>query len=247
MTHALYVASAYGISALTLAGLLVWMIADQRLRRREFERLEAGGGRRRSRGAETTKMSVETAPLKNRRRLLALLPLLVFAALAGVFLLQLLSGRDSATMPSALLGEQAPQTDLPPLDGSTLPGLASGDFSGEVTLVNVWASWCAPCRQEHPVLTALGEDGRIRLAGLNYKDKPQQALGFLEQLGNPFDAIGLDASGRTAIDWGVYGVPETFLVGRDGKIMFKHVGPLTPEIVAASLVPEIEKALASGG
>lgn len=172
-----------------------------------------------------------------------MLPLLVFAALAGVFLLQLLSGRDGATVPSALLGERAPETNLPPLEGAGLPGLLSGDFPGEVTLVNVWASWCAPCRAEHPVLTALGEDGRVKLAGLNYKDRPEQARGFLNQLGNPYDAIGVDTSGRTAIDWGVYGVPETFLVGSDGKILFKHVGPLTPQIVAAELMPEIEKAL----
>lgn len=192
-------------------------------------------------------MSVETVPAKRRRKLLPLLPLLVFAALAGLFFLQLMSGRDSATVPSALRGQAAPQTELPPLEGSGLPGLASADLIGNVTLVNVWASWCAPCREEHPVLMALGQDERIRVAGLNYKDKAEQARGFLSQLGNPYDAIGVDGNGRTAIDWGVYGVPETFLVGRDGKILFKHVGPLTPEIAAKTLTPEIEKALAVGG
>lgn len=188
-------------------------------------------------------MSLETSPANKPRRLLALLPLIVFAAVAGMFLVQLMSGRDSATVPSALLGEVAPETSLPPLEGLALPGLASGDFIGQVTLVNVWASWCAPCREEHPVLMALGEDERIRVAGLNYKDRPEQARGFLGQLGNPYDAVGVDGSGRTAIDWGVYGVPETFLVGKDGTILFKHVGPLTPEIVTATLMPEIEKAL----
>jgi cytochrome c biogenesis protein CcmG, thiol:disulfide interchange protein DsbE len=188
-------------------------------------------------------MSVDAAPSAKRRKLLALLPLAVFAALAGVFLLQLVSGRDSATVPSALIGAQAPQTNLPPLEEMGQPGLSSADFAGEVTLVNVWASWCAPCRAEHPVLTELAKDERIRVAGLNYKDKPDQARGFLAELGNPYDAIGVDQSGRTAIDWGVYGVPETFLVGRGGKILFKHVGPLTPEIAAAQLIPELEKAL----
>jgi cytochrome c biogenesis protein CcmG/thiol:disulfide interchange protein DsbE len=190
-------------------------------------------------------VSAEAAQPK-RRRWLALLPLAVFAALAGVFLLQLLSGRDSATVPSALIGEPAPQTALPPLEGVDLPGLFSEEFPGNVTLVNVWASWCAPCRQEHPMLMALAQDERIRVAGLNYKDRPEQARGFLSELGNPYDAIGVDWSGRTAIDWGVYGVPETFLVGSDGKILFKHVGPLTPDLVSTTLMPEIEKALGRG-
>lgn len=190
-------------------------------------------------------MSVQAESSARRRRLLALLPLLVFAVLAGLFLLQLLSGRDSATVPSALLGERAPQTNLPPLEGAGLPGLSSAAFTGNVTLVNVWASWCAPCRQEHPVLTAVAQDEHIRVAGLNYKDKREQARGFLSELGNPYDAIGVDGNGRTAIDWGVYGVPETFLVGKDGRILFKHVGPLTQEIVAAELMPEIQKALAN--
>jgi cytochrome c biogenesis protein CcmG/thiol:disulfide interchange protein DsbE len=114
-----------------------------------------------------------------------------------------------------------------------------------VTLVNVWASWCAPCREEHPVLLALSADKRFGIAGLNYKDAPENARRFIGSLGNPYSAIGVDSAGRAAIDWGVYGVPETFLVGKDGKILLKHVGPLTEQSVTADLLPAIEKALAA--
>jgi len=182
-----------------------------------------------------------------RRRLMLLVPLLVFVGLAGLFLLQLLSGRDSSTIPSALIGQPAPQTHLPALEGTSLPGLDTQDFAGRVTLLNVFASWCAPCREEHPVLLALSQDKRYRLAALNYKDNPQNARRFLGELGNPFAAIGVDEAGRAAIDWGVYGVPETFVVGKDGRIAYKHVGPLTPESVRTLLLPEIEKALVAPG
>ena len=190
-------------------------------------------------------MSTGTEERKPPRRLLVLLPLLVFLGLAGLFLAQLLSGRDVSTIPSALLGHPAPATSLPPLEGLSMPGLDSKEFAVKVTLVNVWASWCAPCREEHPVLLALSQDKRFTLAGLNYKDSPDNARRFLGSLGNPFQAIGADQTGRTAIDWGVYGVPETFVVGKDGKILFKHVGPLTPQAVSGTLIPEIEKALAA--
>lgn len=189
-------------------------------------------------------MSLEQAP-RRRRSWLAILPLAAFVALAGLFLSQLLSGRDSSVIPSALIGQQAPTTDLPPLDGLSLPGLKSSDFTGKVTLVNVFASWCAPCRLEHPLLMQLSQDDRISIAALNYKDTAENARRFLVSLGNPFDAIGVDTNGRTAIDWGVYGVPETFLVGRDGNIVYKHVGPFTPEVVERDLKPAIEAALAA--
>ncbi len=126
-----------------------------------------------------------------------------------------------------------------------LPGLDSSAFAGKVTLVNVWASWCAPCREEHPLLVALANDGRFAIAGLNYKDSAENARRFLGGLGNPYSAIGVDGSGRTAIDWGVYGVPETFLIGKDGRIRYKHIGPLSEQAVADRLMPEIEKALAA--
>lgn len=182
-------------------------------------------------------------PAGTRRRWLALLPLFVFLALAGVFAAQLLSGRDSSVVPSALIGAQAPQIALPPLEGVALPGLDPAQFAGKVTLVNVWASWCGPCRQEHPFLMQLAKDERVTVVGLNYKDRPENARRFLGDLGNPYDAIGVDDSGRAAIDWGVYGVPETFLVGKDGKIAWKQVGPFTAEIVAGALKAEIEKAV----
>ncbi|PSJ53147.1 DsbE family thiol:disulfide interchange protein [Kumtagia ephedrae] len=175
----------------------------------------------------------------------AVLPLAIFLALAALFFVQLMSGRDIAAVPSALIGAPAPETSLPPVEGLGLPGLDSSAFAGKVTLVNVWGSWCGPCREEHPILMALAEDKRFAIAGLNYKDQPENARRFLGDLGNPFSAVGADSSGRAAIDWGVYGVPETFVVGRDGKILYKHVGPLTPQSARALLLPEIEKALAA--
>ncbi|GAA2843918.1 cytochrome c biogenesis protein CcmG/thiol:disulfide interchange protein DsbE [Aminobacter aminovorans] len=191
-------------------------------------------------------MSIDSQKQAARpRRLMVLLPLLIFLALAGLFLAQLLSGRDLTAVPSALIGQTAPKTELPPLEGMQVPGLDSADFTGKVTLVNVWASWCAPCREEHPVLLELSKDQRFSIAGLNYKDKPENARRFLGDLGSPYKAIGVDQNGRTAIDWGVYGVPETFLIGKDGKVAFKHVGPLSPDAVTTTLMPEIEKALAA--
>lgn len=190
-------------------------------------------------------MSTETEKPVRPRKLFVLLPLLIFLALAVVFLMQLLSGRDLSVVPSALVGHTAPKTVLPPLEGISLPGLNSDEFIGKVTLVNVWASWCGPCRDEHPVIVSLAKDERLTIVGLNYKDKAENARRFLGDLGNPYDAVGVDPNGRAAIDWGVYGIPETFLVGKDGKIAFKHVGPMSPETVAATLMPEIEKAAAA--
>ncbi|TMV05090.1 DsbE family thiol:disulfide interchange protein [Brucella haematophila] len=184
---------------------------------------------------------------KKRATWVALLPLLVFVGLAAVFAVQLLSGKDSSAIPSALIGKQAPQTNLPAVeglmrDGVPVPGLNSEDFIGKLTLVNVWGSWCVPCRQEHPLLMEIAKDSRIRLVGLNYKDQPENARRFLGDLGNPFAAVGADRAGRSAIEWGVYGVPETFLVGPDGKIIYKHVGPFTPESVRDELMPAVAKA-----
>ena len=185
------------------------------------------------------------APRTTSRRLMVLLPLAVFLALCGIFLAQLLSDRDISEIPSVLIGAPAPSTQLPPLAETGLPGLDSAQFSGKVTLVNVFASWCVPCRDEHPMLMELARDGRFVLAGLNYKDKPANALKFLTDLGNPYNVLGTDDNGRAGIDWGVYGVPETFVVGKDGRIAYKHVGPLTHVSVAQKLMPEVEKALAA--
>ena len=190
-------------------------------------------------------MSEETAPPR-QRNWLALLPLAAFLALAAVFLVQLMSGRDEHELPSALIGQKAPPTDLPMLAPVATAGLKSADFDGPITLVNVFASWCIPCRDEHPFLKELAKDTRFRLVGFNYKDKPENALAFIGELGNPYAAIGTDVSGRAGIDWGVYGVPETYLIDRQGVIRAKFVGPLSPETYKERLEPEIEKALAAG-
>ncbi len=180
---------------------------------------------------------------RTRVRLVYLAPLAVFAVLAAVFLLQLESGTDPGAIPSPLIGHPAPTFDLPALDGAKVPGLKRADLDGAVTLVNVFASWCVPCREEHPVLEELATDKRFRLVGINYKDTTANAERFLGDFGNPYAAIGVDAKGRSAIDWGVYGVPETFVVGPDGIIRYKYIGPLTDEAVAKTLMPQVDKAL----
>jgi len=182
------------------------------------------------------------------RLILAALPLAIFLGLALIFWTQLNSGRDISEIPSALIGTKAPFRDLEPLagatkDGAVVPALTAEAVKGKLTLVNVWASWCVPCRQEHPILNEIAKDPRVRLVGINYKDEPENALRFLGQLGNPFAAVGTDQKGRAAIDWGVYGVPETFLVAADGRIAYKFIGPLSPEGYAAKLEPEIRKAV----
>ena len=184
----------------------------------------------------------------SRRRILVILPLLFFIALAALFFYRLGSG-DPARIPSALIGRPVPQTDLPPVeglvqDGRPLPGLNAAAFKGNVTLVNVWASWCVPCHDEVPMLDELAKDKRIRLVGINYKDQADNARRFIGRYGNPFNAVGADPKGRAAIEWGVYGVPETFVVGRDGRIAYKLVGPITEANFKTALMPAIEKALA---
>jgi len=188
----------------------------------------------------------KTAP---RRRLLVLLPLVVFLALAALFLFRLGAG-DPSKLPSALIGRPVPDTPLPAVeglvrDGVPVPGIANADFKGAVSLVNVWASWCVPCHDEAPLLMQIANDKRIRVFGINYKDQPENARRFVGRYGNPFAAVGADVNGRVSIDWGVYGVPETFLIGRDGRIAYKLVGPISPENLAATLKPQIEKALAA--
>jgi len=180
------------------------------------------------------------------RRLLIALPLLAFAALA-VLLYRGLGNGDPSRLPSALIGRPAPALPLPALEGLTrdnvqVPGFDPASFQGRVTLVNVWASWCIPCRTEHPQLERLATDRRIQLVGINYKDSAENARRFLGRYGNPYVAVGVDAGGRAGIEWGVYGVPETFLIGRDGRILYKHVGPIVEDGLA-SVAREIEKAL----
>ena len=194
-------------------------------------------------------MSTATeTPRKPKRRLLVLLPLAVFIALAALFLLRLGAG-DASRIPSALIGKPAPTTNLPPIaglerDGAPVPGVSNATFAGKVTLVNVWASWCVPCHDEVPFLDKLAKDKRIQLVGINYKDEPGNARRFLGRYGNPYAATGVDPKGRAGIDWGVYGAPETFVVGRDGRIAYKLVGPIGAENLTRVLEPEIGKALA---
>ena len=193
-------------------------------------------------------MSAAESLGKKSRNVLILLPLIVFIALAALFFYRLGTG-DPSHIPSALIGRPVPATDLPALpglerDGKAVPGLSSTTFQGAVTLVNVWASWCVPCHDEVPFLEQLSQDKRIQLVGINYKDAPDNARRFLNRYGNPFVATGQDEAGRVSIDWGVYGEPETFLVGRDGKIAYKLVGPITADNLARTLKPEIEKAVA---
>jgi len=190
------------------------------------------------------------AAASSRRPLLMALPLLFFLGLAMLFWFRLGDG-DPSRIPSALIGHPAPQTVLPPLagllaDGVQVPGLDPAIMKGRISLVNVWASWCVPCHDEAPLLTRLAKDKRLQLVGINYKDTPDNARRFLGRYGNPFGVVGVDGNGRAAIEWGVYGVPETFIVGREGTILYKLVGPITPDNVDAVLKAEIDKALKAG-
>jgi len=178
------------------------------------------------------------------------LPLLAFAALAAIFWFRLGTG-DPSRIPSALIGRPAPQTELPPLaglinNGAQVPGLDPAVFKGKVSVVNVWASWCVPCHDEAPLLTELARDKRLQIVGINYKDAPDNARRFLGRYGNPFGIVGVDGNGRASIEWGVYGVPETFVVGREGTIVYKMVGPVTPANFDTVLKAEIDKALKAG-
>jgi len=190
------------------------------------------------------------AAASSRRPLLMALPLLFFLGLAMLFWFRLGDG-DPSRIPSALIGHPAPQTVLPPLagllaDGVQVPGLDPAIMKGRISLVNVWASWCVPCHDEAPLLTRLAKDKRLQLVGINYKDAPDNARRFLGRYGNPFDVVGVDGNGRAAIEWGVYGVPETFIVGREGTILYKLVGPITPDNIDTVLKAEIDKALRTG-
>lgn len=185
---------------------------------------------------------VTTASLPNARpgafRPAFLIPALLFAALAiplGWGLTQ-----DPRNLPSTLIGKPVPEFSLPAVQGRKL-GLASADLKGAVSLVNVFASWCTACRAEHPIFMRLQSDGIVPIHGLNYKDRPADAADWLDRLGDPYTRTGADIKGRVAIDWGVYGVPETYVIGRDGLIAYKHIGAVTPEVLNGTLLPLIEK------
>jgi cytochrome c biogenesis protein CcmG, thiol:disulfide interchange protein DsbE len=192
--------------------------------------------------------TTNTAPRTSRWLMAA--PLIAFAALAAIFWFRL-GNTDPSRIPSALIGHPAPQTALPALtglvnNGGQIPGLDPSVFKGKVSVVNVWASWCVPCHDEAPLLTELGKDTRLQIVGINYKDAPDNARRFLGRYGNPFGIVGVDGNGRASIEWGVYGVPETFIVGRQGTIVYKMVGPVTPENINTVLKVEIDKALQAG-
>ncbi len=179
--------------------------------------------------------------------ILRLLPVALFGGLAIVFAISLFSG-DASVLPSVLIDKPIPQFKLTGMgkdteSGLDLPGLTTKDLiKGDVTVVNFWASWCPPCRAEHPVLMKLKELNKAQIYGISQKDDPVKSLQFLRTLGNPYTAVGVDSNGRVAIDWGVYGLPETFVVDGEGKIRFKFVGPMSYKILAEKLLPEIEKA-----
>jgi cytochrome c biogenesis protein CcmG/thiol:disulfide interchange protein DsbE len=180
-------------------------------------------------------------PRPRGRLSFALIPIAVFVVLAALFW-RGLSG-DPSALPSALIGRPAPQFDLPGVRELGVPGLATASLTrGGVSVVNVWASWCVPCREEHPLLSELAKRSDIALFGINYKDEPANARNFLATMGQPFAAIGADESGRVGVDWGVYGVPETYVIDGKGIIRFKWIGPLTPEALTGTLAAEIEKA-----
>lgn len=194
---------------------------------------------------EQTAPSGEDTP---RRRLFPIVaPVVIFAAVAGLFLIALQKG-DPSKLPSALIGRPAPQIDLPPVaglerDGKAVPGFKTGDIGkGEPAVVNFFASWCLPCAEEHPQLVALVRRTGVTLIGINNKDQPANAIRFLRLHGNPYAAVGADENGRAAIEWGVYGMPETFVIDGNGTIVFKHVGPISLEILEQKVLPALEKA-----
>lgn len=172
------------------------------------------------------------------RRILYLLPLLIFLGLSIYFAIGL--GQDPKEIPSALIDKPVPQFDLPPLL-SDRPGLVTGNFGGEVVVVNVFASWCIPCRAEHPLITRLAEEESIPVFGLNWKDRKEAATAWLAELGNPYARVGHDLDGRAGIEWGVYGVPETYVIDKQGRIRLKQVGPLFPDLLNEKILPVIRE------
>lgn len=190
---------------------------------------------------------VQTSSLKSKRRLWVFIPLLAFFSVALIFAVALRNS-DPSKLPSALIGRPAPKIAFAELQGlkgpsGPVPGFTAEDLAkGEITIVNFWSSWCAPCLEEHPLLSKLAASSGAKVYGVNYKDKPEAALRFLTRNGNPFHAVGVDPKGRGAIEWGVYGMPETFIVNGRGEIAYKQVGPLTQEILQKKFLPALKSA-----
>lgn len=181
-----------------------------------------------------------------KRLILFLLPLVILGALLALFAANI--NRDPRHIAAVMIDKPAPQFSLPAVpgllrEGTQVPGFATEDFLGQVSLVNVFGSWCIPCRDEHPLLMALSRELDVPIFGINQKDSTENAIGFLQSYGNPYSAVGADRNGRVSIDWGIYGVPETFIVDANGIITFKFVGPLNKKAVAETLLPAIQAAL----
>lgn len=190
--------------------------------------------------ATTKAASQEALPTSSvRARSLSFLPL-VIALVVGAFFVVGLLLLDPREIPSALISKPVPAFDLPPVQGRQL-GLKTADLKGEVSLVNVFASWCVACRAEHPLFMRMAEEGEVPIHGLNYKDRPQDAAAWLDQLGDPYTRTGADISGRVGIDWGVYGVPETFIIDRDGLIAHKHIGPINAKALEEEIMPLVRQ------
>ena len=177
-----------------------------------------------------------------RRRLLYLVPAIVFGVIASYFLWGLITDRDPRAIPSVMIDQPVPEFDLAPIEGMEGPGLAAADLrNGQVTLVNFFASWCLPCLAEHPFLIELAEPDGVRLVGINYKNEPEEARAWLAELGNPYARIGADTSGRVGIEWGVYGLPETFVIDKQGRIRYRHVGPIDARALKREIRPRLRK------
>lgn len=186
----------------------------------------------------TATREVATEAVARLRRFHYLIPVSLFIALATIFGWALT--HNAREIPSALIGKPVPRFSLPAVQGRPL-GLASSDLLGEVSLVNVFASWCVACREEHPLFMQMKENGVVPIHGLNYKDQPDNAARWLNTLGDPYTRTGADRDGRVAIDWGVYGVPETFVITKSGRIAHKHIGALTPKALDDTILPLIRR------
>ena len=191
-------------------------------------------------------MSKDRQPVRKPRwsLFIAALPAMVFGAIAAAFLWGLFNNDDG--LPSTMIGRDIPAFNLPPIEGRG-KGLSAADLRGEVSLVNVWASWCVPCRVEMPLLVELAETGAVPIFGINYKDAPEAARVFLDDLGNPYTRIGADRNGRVSIDWGVYGLPETFVIDAEGQIAYKHVGAFDRRALEEEILPIVRRLQGEAG
>ena len=183
-------------------------------------------------------MSATEEPRRRKGRILALVPVAIFALVGGAFYWGLFNNDDR--LPSTLIGKAVPEFDLPPIEGRA-DGLSTADLKGQVSIVNVWASWCVPCRVEMPLLNELAARDEVAIYGINYKDRPEEALGFTDELGDPYTRIGADRNGRVSIDWGVYGLPETFVIDAEGRIAYKHIGPFNRNSLEENILPVVRR------